>query len=94
MTIIYNDDELREYVATAVHVSEGHPVLIDHYLEGKECEVDVISDGTDVLLPGIMEHVERSGVHSGDSMAMYPPQTFSAAVRARLWTTRKNLPWP
>ncbi|KRM56083.1 carbamoyl-phosphate synthase large subunit [Lacticaseibacillus sharpeae] len=84
MTIIYNDDELREYVATAVHVSEGHPVLIDHYLEGKECEVDVISDGTDVLLPGIMEHVERSGVHSGDSMAMYPPQTFSAAVRAQI----------
>jgi carbamoyl-phosphate synthase large subunit len=84
MTIIYNDDELREYVATAVQVSEGHPVLIDHYLEGKECEVDVISDGKDVLLPGIMEHVERSGVHSGDSMAIYPPQSFSESVRQQI----------
>lgn len=84
MTIIYNDDELREYVTTAVQVSEGHPVLIDHYLEGQECEVDVISDGKQVLLPGIMEHVERSGVHSGDSMAIYPPQSFSAHVRAQI----------
>ncbi len=91
MTIIYNDDELREYVSTAVQVSEGHPVLIDHYLEGKECEVDVISDGKNVLLPGIMEHVERSGVHSGDSMAIYPPQSFSTHVREQIITYARDL---
>lgn len=80
MEIVNNDAELRHYMETAVSVSNDHPVLIDHYLEGDECEVDVIADGADVLLPGIMEHIERSGVHSGDSMAMYPPQDFSQNV--------------
>ncbi|MCI1283986.1 MAG: carbamoyl-phosphate synthase large subunit [Lacticaseibacillus songhuajiangensis] len=80
MEIVYNDAELRHYMATAVSVSQNHPVLIDHYLAGRECEVDVIADGTDVLLPGIMEHIERSGVHSGDSMAMYPPQDFAPEI--------------
>lgn len=80
MEIVENQAELESYIENAVKVSHEHPVLIDHYLRGKECEVDVISDGEQVLLPGIMEHIERSGVHSGDSMAVYPPQTFSQHV--------------
>lgn len=80
MEIVEDQAELENYIENAVRVSHEHPVLIDHYLRGKECEVDVISDGKQVLLPGIMEHIERSGVHSGDSMAVYPPQTFSQHV--------------
>ena len=64
----------------AVDVSPKAPILVDKYVLGKEVEVDVISDGVDCLLPGIMEHIERAGVHSGDSMAVYPPQTLSQNV--------------
>lgn len=74
MEIVYNDKELKEYMQLAVDISTEHPVLIDKYIVGKEVEVDGISDGTDVLIPGIMEHIERAGVHSGDSMAVYPPR--------------------
>ncbi len=77
MEIVYNDDELKEYMQNAVKVNPEYPVLIDKYLIGKEVEVDGISDGKDVLIPGIMEHIERSGVHSGDSVAVYPPQNLS-----------------
>ena len=77
MEIINNEKDLRDYMNRAVKASPEHPVLVDRYLQGQECEVDAICDGTDVLLPGIMEHIERAGVHSGDSMAVYPPQTFS-----------------
>ncbi|ANK59504.1 carbamoyl-phosphate synthase large subunit [Loigolactobacillus backii] len=80
MEIVENQTELETYIRDAVKVSHEHPVLIDRYLVGKECEVDVISDGEHVLLPGIMEHIERAGVHSGDSIAVYPPQTFSENV--------------
>lgn len=80
MEIVYNEDELRDYMARAVKVSPQHPVLIDHYMEGKEVEVDAICDGKDVVIPGIMEHIERAGIHSGDSIAVYPPQTLSARV--------------
>ncbi|WP_288762059.1 carbamoyl-phosphate synthase large subunit [uncultured Lacticaseibacillus sp.] len=80
MEIVNNDAELTRYMQTAVQVSHDHPVLVDHYQAGRECEIDVIADGHDVLIPGIMEHIERAGVHSGDSMAVYPPQNFSAAV--------------
>ncbi|MDY6029084.1 MAG: carbamoyl-phosphate synthase large subunit, partial [Acidaminococcaceae bacterium] len=73
MEIVYNDDELRYYMANAVKASHEHPVLVDHYLQGTEVEVDAICDGKTVLIPGIMEHVERAGVHSGDSIAVYPP---------------------
>ena len=73
MEIVYNDNELKNYMTYAVKASQEHPVLVDHYLQGKEVEVDAICDGTDVLIPGIMEHVERAGVHSGDSIAVYPP---------------------
>ena len=80
MEIVYNEAELRDYMSRAVKVTPDHPVLCDRYMEGTEVEVDGISDGVDVVIPGIMEHVERAGVHSGDSIAVYPPQTLSAKV--------------
>ena len=72
MEIVQNATELIRYLTVAAEVGQGRPVLIDKYLEGKECEVDAICDGQEVLIPGIMEHIERAGVHSGDSMAIYP----------------------
>lgn len=77
MEIIYSNEDLKRYMTYVVDVSPRAPILIDRYVLGKELEVDVICDGEDCLLPGIMEHVERAGVHSGDSMAVYPPQTLS-----------------
>ena len=73
MEIVHNATELVRYMGKALELDTAHPVLIDKYLEGKETEVDAVADGQDVLIPGIMEHVERAGVHSGDSMAVYPP---------------------
>ena len=84
MEIVHDQSELEHYMRTAVQVSHDHPVLIDQYLVGKECEVDVISDGTNVLIPGIMEHIERSGIHSGDSMTVYPAQTLSQDVKNQI----------
>ena len=72
MEIVQNATELIRYLTAATDVSPDKPVLIDRYMEGKECEVDVVCDGEQVLIPGIMEHIERAGVHSGDSMAIYP----------------------
>jgi carbamoyl-phosphate synthase large subunit len=72
MEIVYNATELVRYIGLAMELDTGHPVLIDKYIQGKECEVDAIGDGERVLIPGIMEHIERAGVHSGDSMAVYP----------------------
>ncbi len=72
MEIVYNEDELKNYMRDAVKASPEHPVLIDRYLTGKEIEVDAISDGENVIIPGIMEHIERAGVHSGDSIARVP----------------------
>ncbi|UXU56460.1 carbamoyl-phosphate synthase large subunit [Staphylococcus agnetis] len=77
MEIVYNDAELENYMKEAVKASPEHPVLVDRYLTGKEIEVDAICDGETVIIPGIMEHIERAGVHSGDSIAVYPPQTLS-----------------
>ncbi|MCH2513132.1 MAG: carbamoyl-phosphate synthase large subunit [Dehalococcoidia bacterium] len=78
MEIVQNATELIHYLTAAVELSPDKPVLIDRYLEGKECEVDAICDGEEVLIPGIMEHVERAGVHSGDSMAIYPALNLSS----------------
>ncbi|WEV61187.1 carbamoyl-phosphate synthase large subunit [Streptococcaceae bacterium ESL0729] len=80
MEIVANENDLRSYMRTAVKASPDHPVLVDSYLVGQECEVDAICDGETVLIPGIMEHIERAGVHSGDSMAVYPPQSFSQEI--------------
>ena len=77
MEIVYRQEELLHYMKNAVKVHADHPVLIDRYMVGKEIEVDAISDGENVFIPGIMEHIERAGVHSGDSIAVYPPQSLS-----------------
>ncbi|MCW5944081.1 MAG: carbamoyl-phosphate synthase large subunit [Fimbriimonadaceae bacterium] len=84
MEIVYDLDHLRAFYAEAEDANPGQPVLIDKYMLGKEAEVDVISDGVDTLVPGIMEHIERAGVHSGDSMAAYPAVTLSEAVQAQM----------
>ncbi len=81
MEIVYDEEHLRRYMTYAVEVTPERPILIDRYVIGKEVEVDCISDGTDVLIPGIMEHIERAGVHSGDSMSVYPPVTLSQQVK-------------
>jgi len=81
MQIVPNEDALRHYLRTAVLVSEDQPVLVDHYITGKELETDAVCDGENVYIPGIMEHVERTGVHSGDSISVYP--TFSVSEKAR-----------
>lgn len=77
MEIVYDEHELDHYMTNAVNENSEHPILIDRYLTGKEVEVDAISDGETVVIPGIMEHIERAGVHSGDSIAVYPPQNVS-----------------
>ncbi|MCT4340656.1 carbamoyl-phosphate synthase large subunit [Enterococcus durans] len=81
MEIVENQHDLEDYMEHAVKASPEHPVLIDRYLLGSECEVDAICDGETVLIPGIMEHIERAGVHSGDSMAVYPPQVLSIEIQ-------------
>ena len=90
MEIIDNDAEIERYMKEALKENGENPILIDRYLTGKEVEVDAISDGENVYIPGIMEHIERAGVHSGDSMAVYPPQTLSKEVMDKLidYTTR------
>ena len=72
MEIVHNINELARFVKQAADLDTGHPILIDKYLLGKECEIDAIGDGESVFIPGVMEHIERAGVHSGDSMAIYP----------------------
>ncbi|WP_413496853.1 carbamoyl-phosphate synthase large subunit [Carnobacterium maltaromaticum] len=91
MEIVENQKDLENYMRNAVKASPEHPVLVDRYLLGKECEVDAISDGTDVLIPGIMEHIERAGVHSGDSMAVYPPQNLSQKIQDTIADYTKRL---
>ncbi len=84
MEIVYKEAELLQYMTNAVKINPEHPVLIDRYLTGQEIEVDAISDGTDVVIPGIMEHIERAGVHSGDSIAVYPPQKLTEDQKAQI----------
>ena len=91
MEIVYNEEELKTYLEEAVRVSPEHPVLVDRYILGKEVEVDAVSDGRDVLIPGIMEHLERAGVHSGDSIAIYPPQTLSEQTISKLVDYTKRI---
>jgi carbamoyl-phosphate synthase large subunit len=91
MEIVYNDQELLSYMEQAVKINPEHPVLIDRYMQGKEAEVDAICDGETVLIPGIMEHVERAGVHSGDSIAVYPPQTISEELKQQMVDITVNI---
>lgn len=91
MEIVENQKDLEDYMQYAVKASPEHPVLVDSYLLGKECEVDAICDGETVLIPGIMEHIERAGVHSGDSMAVYPPQGLSEEIKQTIENYTRKL---
>ncbi|HBI02841.1 MAG TPA: carbamoyl-phosphate synthase large subunit, partial [Paenibacillaceae bacterium] len=91
MEIVYNENELLNYMKEAVKINPEHPVLIDRYMLGAEVEVDGISDGENVLIPGIMEHIERAGVHSGDSIAVYPPQKLSQQIKDELIDMTTNI---
>ena len=84
MMIVGNEDTLRHYLHNAVEINENSPVLVDKYIMGKETEVDAICDGTDVFIPAIMEHVERTGIHSGDSISVYPSFSLSAKVKQEI----------
>jgi carbamoyl-phosphate synthase large subunit len=84
MEIVYKEEELLHYMQNAVNVNPEHPVLVDRYMTGKEIEVDGISDGKNVYIPGIMEHIERAGVHSGDSIAVYPPQSLTQEIKDKI----------
>ncbi len=93
MEIVYNEEEIRHYMKTAVKVTAEHPVLVDKYLLGKEIEVDAVADGIEVLIPGIMQHIERAGVHSGDSMAVFPAYDLSPQIKEKVvqYTTKLAL---
>ncbi len=91
MQIVAKDEDLRQYLKTAVEIDEDKPVLVDKYIVGKEVEVDAICDGTDVFIPGIMELVERTGVHSGDSISVYPTFSVSDKVKGTILQYTKKL---
>ncbi|MBR0429794.1 MAG: carbamoyl-phosphate synthase large subunit [Lachnospiraceae bacterium] len=84
MQIAFNDDEIEEFIGIINQIAQDHPILVDKYLQGKEIEVDAICDGTDILIPGIMEHIERTGVHSGDSISVYPAPTIGKEIKAKI----------
>ena len=84
MQIAISDEEVEEFMEIINRIAQDHPILVDKYLQGKELEVDAVCDGTDILIPGIMEHMERAGVHSGDSISVYPAQTISEGVKATI----------
>ncbi len=84
MQIAYTDEEIEEFMEIINRIAQDHPILVDKYLQGKEIEVDAVCDGTDILIPGIMEHIERTGVHSGDSISVYPAPTISQEVKNKI----------
>ncbi len=81
MQIAISDEEIEEFMEIINRIAQDHPILVDKYLQGKELEVDAVCDGTDILIPGIMEHIERTGVHSGDSISVYPAHTITDKVK-------------
>ena len=84
MQIAISDEEIEEFMEIINRIAQDHPILVDKYLQGKEIEVDAVCDGTDILIPGIMEHIERTGVHSGDSISVYPAPTINKAVKEKI----------
>ena len=82
MQIAISDEDVDEFIGIINRIAQEHPILVDKYLQGKEIEVDAVCDGTDILIPGIMEHIERAGVHSGDSISVYPAQSISQHAKA------------
>ena len=91
MKIAFNDEEIEEFIGIINRIAQDHPILVDKYLQGKEIEVDAVCDGTDILIPGIMEHIERTGVHSGDSISVYPAPTISEKVKDTIVEYTKRL---
>ena len=91
MKIAFNDEEIEEFIGIINRIAQDHPILVDKYLQGKEIEVDAVCDGTDILIPGIMEHIERTGVHSGDSISVYPAPTISDKVKDTIIEYTKRL---
>ena len=91
MQIAVDDKEIEEFMAIINRIAQDHPILVDKYLQGKEIEVDAVCDGTDILIPGIIEHIERTGVHSGDSISVYPAHTIEAAVKEKIGEYTKRL---
>ena len=91
MHIAYNDADMREYIGQINRIAQEHPILVDKYLMGAEVEVDAVCDGVDAVIPGIMEHIERAGVHSGDSISVYPPQHVSEEAQEQIVTFTRRL---
>ncbi len=91
MRIAFNDEEIEEFITIINQIVQDHPILVDKYLQGKEIEVDAVCDGTDILIPGIMEHIERTGIHSGDSISVYPAPTVSDHVKETIVEYTKRL---
>ena len=78
-----SDEDVEEYIGVINQIAQEHPILVDKYLMGKEIEVDAVCDGEDILIPGIMEHIERAGIHSGDSISVYPAQNYQCRKQKR-----------
>ena len=91
MQIAINDEDVEQYIGIINRIAQEHPILVDKYLVGKEIEVDAVCDGEDIVLPGIMEHIERAGIHSGDSISVYPAQTISKTAKATIEEYTKRL---
>ncbi|NCC44811.1 MAG: carbamoyl-phosphate synthase large subunit, partial [Clostridia bacterium] len=91
MQIAINDEDVEEYIGIINRIAQEHPILVDKYLVGKEIEVDAVCDGEDIVIPGIMEHIERAGIHSGDSISVYPAQTISQAAKDTIEEYTKRL---
>ena len=91
MQIAISDKEIEEFMAIINRIAQDHPILVDKYLMGKEVEVDAVCDGTDILIPGIMEHIERTGVHSGDSVSVYPAHTIGKLIKDKIADYTKRL---
>ncbi len=91
MQIAISDEEIEEFMNIINRIAQDHPILVDKYLQGKEIEVDAVCDGSDILIPGIMEHIERTGVHSGDSISVYPAPTISDTVKEKITEYTKRL---
>ena len=91
MQIAINDEDVEEFIGIINRIAQDHPILVDKYLQGKEIEVDAVCDGDDILIPGIMEHIERAGIHSGDSISVYPAKSISDHVKATIEEYTKRL---
>ena len=91
MRIAISDEDIDSYIGNINRYAQDHPILVDKYMMGREIEVDAVCDGTDILIPGIMEHIERAGIHSGDSISVYPAKDLSKEVKAVIESYTRSL---